>query len=288
MANQQTLANAQGVIAERDARRRDDRPACRRAWRTSATSSGSTSASLGGRPWRVKVIGHASEWDPGAAMPVEMHGVARPHWLDGRTDALEVAIYRSDQAVREADEGRAAGRASPRTSAEDRSGDVQGRAGRRGEDARRRQGLARASATTRRCAPQLADDVVWSLGGGTGADVAMATWQADPAIVRRDGRGDRGGCAADGDKKVLCPAGAAEARRVPARARAARRGVEGHLVRARRVAPRISCPRRASTTCVALDCAPKRNGWGSRASSTSSTGTLACLRLSWRWRGRTS
>src|SRR5678810_675115 len=48
----------------------------------------------GGRPWRVKVTGHASEWEPGAAMPVELHGPAKPHWLEDRTDAPTVAIYK--------------------------------------------------------------------------------------------------------------------------------------------------------------------------------------------------
>ena len=47
---------------------------------------------IGGRPWRVKVVGHASEWEPGNAMPTELHGPARPHWLEGRTDALTVAV----------------------------------------------------------------------------------------------------------------------------------------------------------------------------------------------------
>ena len=49
---------------------------------------------MGGRPWRVKVVGHASEWDPGAAMPSELKGAQRPPWLDGRIDALYVAIYK--------------------------------------------------------------------------------------------------------------------------------------------------------------------------------------------------
>jgi hypothetical protein len=48
----------------------------------------------GGRPWRVQVVGHASEWEPGAALPVELVGAARPPWLDGRTDGLTVAIYK--------------------------------------------------------------------------------------------------------------------------------------------------------------------------------------------------
>ncbi|MBA3820495.1 MAG: hypothetical protein H0X17_16515, partial [Deltaproteobacteria bacterium] len=42
---------------------------------------------VGGRPWRVRVVGHASEWEPGNALPTELKGAARPPWLDGRTDA---------------------------------------------------------------------------------------------------------------------------------------------------------------------------------------------------------
>jgi hypothetical protein len=53
----------------------------------------------------------------------------------------------------------------------------------------------------------LADDVVWSLGGGTGADVAMATWQADPEPLIAMGNALTAGCAGN-DRKVSCPGGA--------------------------------------------------------------------------------
>src|SRR5687767_15754383 len=49
---------------------------------------------VGGRPWRVKVVGHASEWEPGNAMPTDLTGAARPPWLDGRADSLTLAIYK--------------------------------------------------------------------------------------------------------------------------------------------------------------------------------------------------
>ena len=48
---------------------------------------------IGGRPWRVKVAPHAASWDPGAAMPNELHGDAKPPWLGPRTDALQRSIY---------------------------------------------------------------------------------------------------------------------------------------------------------------------------------------------------
>jgi hypothetical protein len=92
LTNPRTLANAQGVG-------------------TAPASAGAASAGLptrlaykryfirfditvaGGRPWRLKVVGHAAEWEPGAALPNELHGPARPSWLEGRTDALLYAIY---------------------------------------------------------------------------------------------------------------------------------------------------------------------------------------------------
>src|SRR5688500_18981805 len=48
----------------------------------------------GGRPWRVRVTGKASEWEPGNAIPSELRGAATPHWLPGRRDSLMVAIYK--------------------------------------------------------------------------------------------------------------------------------------------------------------------------------------------------
>jgi hypothetical protein len=54
--------------------------------------------------------------------------------------------------------------------------------------------------------PQLADDVVWSLGGGTGADAAMAMWQADP-VMFESMAAVLANCVAEGDKRVACPGG---------------------------------------------------------------------------------
>jgi hypothetical protein len=47
---------------------------------------------------------------------------------------------------------------------------------------------------------------VWSLGGGTGADTAMAMWQADPTTL--DAMvGVLGTCVAESDKRIACPGG---------------------------------------------------------------------------------
>ena len=210
MGNQQTLANASGVQSQY------------------ANTPGATSAGMptrlaykryyirfdirvvGGRPWRVKVIGHASEWEPGAAMPVELHGMARPPWLKGRTEALEVAIYRrvkqfakyikDDEPTEVAAEGEL-----PKTDPAVFKTVPQGAAKTLAEvaDILKKRDYASLRG-------ELSDDIIWSLGGGTGADVAMATGQADPASFDAMAAGIACGGAADGDKKALCPAGAAK------------------------------------------------------------------------------
>ena len=183
---------------------------------------------LGGRPWRVKVVGHASEWDPGAAMPVEMKGADKPHWLAGRTEALQVAIYKKIHQYAVPMKEEAPGEApveetGPKTDPNSFKNLPPAAAK---ELATIKDALAKRDYASLR--PQLADDVVWSLGGGTGAEAAMAMWQADPSSldamatliapppVATDDNADgsaapakTAGCAAEGDKRVLCPGGAA-------------------------------------------------------------------------------
>jgi hypothetical protein len=160
---------------------------------------------LGGRPWRVKVVGHASEWEPGAALPSELKGAQRPAWLDGRIESLQLAIYKRIKkfAIPMKEEIEVApGDDSPRTDPAQFAGVPSGAAKRL---AAIKDALAKRDYSALR--PQLDDNVVWSLGGGTGADVALATWQADPGSF--DAMADVIGatCAAKGDKKVECPAG---------------------------------------------------------------------------------
>lgn len=131
---------------------------------------------FGGRPWRVRVTGHASSWDPGAAMPVELRGADKPGWLEGRTEALQIAIYRrirqyaipmKDQAPEEA--------MGPKSDPAMFTG-VPRDAARVLADIK--DALAKRDYATIK--PRLASDVLWSAGGGRGADSAMATWLADP------------------------------------------------------------------------------------------------------------
>jgi hypothetical protein len=160
---------------------------------------------LGGRPWRVKVIGHASEWEPGAAMPSELKGAQRPAWLDARTDSLTVAIYKRikkfaipmKEEVEEGSDTEVA-KTDPSTFANVPAGAAKRLAAIKDALAQRDYAALR---------PQLDENIVWSLGGGTGADVALATWQADPAAFEAMAEVVSAGCVAKGDKKVLCPDG---------------------------------------------------------------------------------
>ncbi len=157
----------------------------------------------GGRPWRVRVIGTASELQPGNALPTEMRGAAKPHWLIGRTDALTVAIHRRLKQYAQ----------SAPTIVEDVEPDVPKATigGEIPEGARAAAQAIVAAIDTRDYAAlraTCADDVVWSLGAAPGVDSAMAMWQADPGVFAQMEKAITAGCASDG-ADVVCPAGAA-------------------------------------------------------------------------------
>jgi len=159
---------------------------------------------LGGRPWRVKVQGHASEWDPGAAMPVELHGPARPPWLTPRSDALQFAIYKriKEHAVPQKEEVRVTQEEDVPKTDPGAFPDVPAEAAKRLASVK--DTLAKRDYEALRA--QLADDVVWSLGGGTGVDGALATWGADPVSYEMMLAAIAAGCAKVTDAQVACPA----------------------------------------------------------------------------------
>jgi hypothetical protein len=160
---------------------------------------------IGGRPWRVKVVGHASSWDPGAAMPVELRGADKPHWLEGRTQALQVAIYkRIKQYAIPMKEEKSIAETEDTTPKTDPATFKAVPVGAAHQLAALKDALARRDYPALR--PMVADDVVWSLGGGTGADAAMAMWQADPTNFDAMA-GTLAACVGD-DKRVTCPGGA--------------------------------------------------------------------------------
>jgi hypothetical protein len=164
-------------------------------------------AVIGGRPWRVKVTGHASEWEPGAALPNELRGPARPHWLEGRTDALTLAIYKRIKAhavpMKEKEPEAKPGDNLPKTDPKS-FGNVP-------PDAAKRLAALKDAVVLReydKLRAQVFDDVAWSLGGAPGIETAMAMWQADPDTLDQMAKAITAGCVTAGDKKVTCPGGA--------------------------------------------------------------------------------
>ena len=157
----------------------------------------------GGRPWRLKVVGHAAEWEPGAELPVEMHGATRPSWLEGRTDALTAAIYKKlkvyavpmkDPVSETPEEAKKADPATFKDIAPEAARTL----------AALKDALGGRDYPALRA--QLSDDVTWSLGGGTGADAAMAMWQADPEPLDAMAKALVAGCGGDA-RRVTCPPG---------------------------------------------------------------------------------
>jgi len=163
----------------------------------------------GGRPWRVKIAGHASEWEPGAALPVEMRGVAKPPWLDGRNDALTIAIYKRIKSfavpMKEL---------PPEIKPEDNMPKTDPKTfANVPPDAAKRLAILKDAVSHRDYASlrsQVFDDIAWSLGGAPGAETAMAMWQADTEALDAMAKTIVAGCAATGDKKVVCPGGEAK------------------------------------------------------------------------------
>jgi hypothetical protein len=178
-------------------------------------------AVVGGRPWRVRVIGRASQMEPGNALPTELRGASAPHWLGGRTDAMVVAIHRRLKKyaqIRPDD---------PPPAAEVIEDVVIG-----GEldDGARTAAAEIVRALRKRdyaaLRAQVAADVVWSLGAAPGVDVAMAMWQADPTVLAALEAAIEGGCGAVGTD-VSCPAAPAPGK---LHARFAARGTAWKLV----------------------------------------------------------
>jgi len=174
----------------------------------------------GGRPWRVRVVGAASQMEPGNALPTELKGANAPHWLAGRTDGMVIAIHRElkryavivpDAApvVEVVEEVEVGGAIEP---------------GAKTAVAAVIRALHKRDYAALRA--QVADDVVWSLGAVPSADVALAMWQADPTMLTALENAISAGCGADG-AEVSCPA--APTPQV-AHARFAQRGAAWKLV----------------------------------------------------------
>jgi hypothetical protein len=156
----------------------------------------------GGRPWRVRVIGTASQLEPGNALPTELRGANKPHWLPGRVDALTVAIHKRLKKYAQAApvHVEVVEEEAPRAKV---GGDIP-------DGARETAQAVVAAIDTRDYAAlraTCADDVVWSLGAAPGVDGAMAMWQADPGVFAQMKKAITAGCEKDG-ADVVCPVGA--------------------------------------------------------------------------------
>lgn len=155
---------------------------------------------VGGKPWRVRVYGQASEWEVGA-IPTVMKGANIPHWLNGRVESLQVEIYRrlkkyavqietpedKPEEPRELDTSRFAG--LPKGAAE-RVATVYRAAAERDYDTLRK---------------SMAREFTWSLGGKLDADQAVAMWQADSSVLPRLVEVLEKGCHAESARRVTCP-----------------------------------------------------------------------------------
>jgi len=165
---------------------------------------------VGGRPWRVRVIGHASEWDPGMAVPNELHGAALPAWLPGRVDALTVEIYRRLKSV----------------AVKDLSPPTQAPAGEEPKktDASKFANVPPPAATLLAAIVDtlnvraydslralIDNEAEWSLGASPSGDTAFAMWQADGSVLEAMRKAIDAGCGPAANNAVICPAAAADA-----------------------------------------------------------------------------
>ena len=163
---------------------------------------------VGGRPWRLRVVGHASEWEPGMAIPTELRGAAVPAWLPGRVDSLTVDIYRRLKKVAVKDPGV--------------TSDVYVEEPKK-TDASKFTAVPPAAGTTLASILDVLnvrsydalralidDQAVWSLGAGPSGDTAMAMWQADASVLEAMHKVIDAGCGASSNGDVVCPAAASD------------------------------------------------------------------------------
>jgi hypothetical protein len=163
----------------------------------------------GGKPWRVEIEGEASSWRMGE-VPSPLHGAEVPPWLEGRTDALRVAIYKRLQTHAVPVYANAA----PTTVAD---------AGPAELDLSRFQhlpgGAGQVIAEVEKAAQakdaaglrlHMADEFEFSVGSGEQSpDTALAVFQADPSLIDELVNVIGKGCAAVKNHKVVCPGEAA-------------------------------------------------------------------------------
>lgn len=164
---------------------------------------------IGGNPWRVTIAGQASEWDRAAAMPTELAGGDEPHWLEGRTNSLRVAIH--DRLAKFAVQLPSTATPTPdkdRHGAEQMVVDSSQFSQLPPAAARVIEATLRASKARDFTAlgATMHDDFQWSLGAAPSARDALVMWQADSSVLDRLAEVIEAGCRADqSGTRVTCP-----------------------------------------------------------------------------------
>ena len=166
---------------------------------------------VGGDPWRVSVVGEASEWAEGN-VPSPLHGANVPPWLAGRVNAMRVRIHK--QLARYAVELPSTARKDapapePEVVEVDQS-HLGGLPPKAIEIVVTTLGAAkeRDYKTLRKV---MNPAFTWSLGAEPSASQALMMWQADSSILDRLGEVLEAGCALDASgATAVCPAAAAK------------------------------------------------------------------------------
>lgn len=172
---------------------------------------------LGGKPWRVRIDGYASEWELGA-VPTVLSGANVPPWLKGRVNALYVDVYNklSRHAVKlktkVVDSGPKLKVEPPKPIDLKKFGRIPVAAARAVHDVL---GAAK-SRDFKRLRTHMAAEFTWNLGATPSAKAAIVTWQADSRVLERLIAVLEGGCKQDPAKKsrVTCPADGADVAKI--------------------------------------------------------------------------
>lgn len=158
---------------------------------------------FGGKPWRIRIEGEASEKSAGDT-PMVLKGAEVPPWLKGRVDAMSVAIYKrlKQHAIQIEEE-------IPQAEVRVVHVTEPGSFGSIPDDAQEFIASVHRSLSMRDMEAlrhAMAEDMQWGVGEVGNADVAMAMWQADPTTLDSLTRVLNAGCVAgDGALVVSCP-----------------------------------------------------------------------------------
>lgn len=163
---------------------------------------------VGGDPWRIRVDGQASEWDVGG-VPAELHGANQPHWLRGRIESLEVAMYRRLKQHAVPLKTTARSEPMPVTSRDVAPALDAGQLGDIPEGAKKAATAVMAAARGRdltALAATMSEAFTWSLGAPPSARDALMMWQADSAMLDALVEVLKMGCRQSANaSQVVCP-----------------------------------------------------------------------------------